>query len=212
MKMSRLRGIGAICFNLLQRACLSLATYRVNKEKVRVEKERGSQRFRWFTADEEIVAEALARIIVPSDEETPGVEDVGVLDRSAIVALDHLVIQSSHRQELYALGLLSFDVWAQNRYRRKFAELPTEDQRALFSDAQHIYEQWTEAVPLPLKLRRRLQAILQAKDGSLFAAQLYPQIREDCLRVFYTSRVSWVWLEYDGPPMDKGYPNLSERR
>lgn len=212
MKMSRLRGIGASGFNLVQRACLSLISYGLNKERVRRDLQRGSKRFRWFTADEEIVAEALARIIVPSDEETPGIAEVGILDRPAMVALDDLIIQSSYRQDLYARGLLSFDVWAQSRYRRKFADLPTKDQTELFADAQHLYEQWTQRAPLTLKLRRRFQAILQAKNGSFFAAQLYPQIREDCLRVFYTSRVSWVWLGYDGPPMDKGYPNLLERR
>ncbi len=40
------------------------------------------------------------------------------------------------------------------------------------------------------KVWRRLQAIAQVRDGAFFAAELYPQIRDDCLRVFYTSRVS----------------------
>jgi hypothetical protein len=37
---------------------------------------------------------------------------------------------------------------------------------------------------------------------------LYPVIRNDCIQIFYTSQVSWVWLGYDGPPMEKGYSNL----
>jgi hypothetical protein len=90
--------------------------------------------------------------------------------------------------------------------------MPKENQVALFKAAQRIYEGWTANGPAALKAWRRLKAISQARKGSLFAAQLYPQIKDDCLQVFYTSRVSWVWLEYDGPPMDKGYPNLMEPR
>lgn len=209
--MSYLRRIGSACFKVLQDGCLVATTHATDKERRRRELQRGKNGFLWFTEEEVSVAQALARIIVPSDEETPGVDEVGVLDRPAMVALDTLIVQSSQRQELYARGLLSFDVWAQDRYQRKFAELSTGDQTALFADAQETYERWAEKVRLTLKLQRRFQAVLHARNGSFFAAQLYPQIREDCLQVFYTSRVSWVWLEYDGPPMDKGYPNLSER-
>jgi hypothetical protein len=87
-----------------------------------------------------------------------------------------------------------------------------EDQIMLFSAAQRVYEDWTAGAPPIMKAWHRIRAIAQARRGSLFAGQLYPQIRNDCLQVFYTSRVSWVWLEYDGPPMDKGYPSLVKPR
>ena len=32
------------------------------------------------------------------------------------------------------------------------------------------------------------------------------------MEAFYTSEVSWLWLEYDGPPMPHGYSNLLEPR
>jgi hypothetical protein len=184
----------------------------MNKELARRDAQRGANGLRWFTPDEAVVGEALATVIVPSDEETPGLDEVDVLGPSAVVALDKLVSTSSHRKQLYSRGLLSFDAWALSQHGYKFAEMPKENQVALFKAAQRIYEGWTANGPAALKAWRRLKAISQARKGSLFAAQLYPQIKDDCLQVFYTSRVSWVWLEYDGPPMDKGYPNLMEPR
>jgi len=210
--MSYLRRIGIDCFNLLQYICLAVAARGMNKELAQREAERGRNTFRWFTTGEALVAEALANVIVPSDEETPGLDEVDVLGPPAIVALDKLVKTSSHRQHFYSRGLLSFDTWALNQRGCKFAEMPKEDQTRLFRVAQQIYEGWTASGSATRKAWRRIRAITQAKDGSLLAAQLYPQIRNDCLQVFYTSRVSWVWLDYDGPPMDKGYPSVVEPR
>jgi hypothetical protein len=59
-----------------------------------------------------------------------------------------------------------------------------------------------------IKAWRRLWAIAHARNGSVFAAKLDKQIRVDCLQVFYTSRVSCVWLDCAGPPMDNGYPSV----
>jgi Gluconate 2-dehydrogenase subunit 3 len=207
-----LRRAGAKCFNLLQDTYLASVTRGMNVELARRNAKRGEENLRWFTPEEAAVAEALAAIIVPSDKETPGIEDVGVLGPPAIVALDNLVVKSPYSQDLYLRGLLSFDIWAQSRRGCKFAELPKEDQIMLFRAAQHNYERWTAGGSGLKKAWRRLRAISPAKNGSFFAAQLYPQLRGDCLRVFYTSRVSWTWLQYDGPPMDKGYSSLATPR
>jgi hypothetical protein len=203
-----LRGMCTSCFNALLNICFAVASRGTQKELARRDATRAHNSFRWFTPDEAVVAEALARIIVPSDEETPGMDEVGVLDAPAIVALDHLVATSSYRQNVYSRGLLSFDTWALKEGGCKFAEMSSECQIALVRAAQQMYEEWTGSVPAIRKAWRRLRAITRARDGSFFAAQLYPQIRNDCLRVFYTSRVAWTWLEYDGPPMDKGYPSV----
>ena len=119
---------------------------------------------------------------------------------------------SPQRQQLYSRGLLAFDAWALQEQGCKFAEMPKEDQVTLFGAAQRAYEDWTANASAVVKAWRRLRAIAQARNGSVFAAKLYSQIRDDCFQIFYTSRVSWVWLDYDGPPMDKGYPSLVERR
>ena len=210
--MSYLRKIGADCFNFLLGICLGVASGGMNKVLARRDAARGRGTLRWFTPDEAAVAEALATVIVPSDEETPGIDEVDVLGPPAIVMLDKLVTTSPHRQYLYSRGLLSFDTWALNQHGCKFAEMPKEDQITLFRAAEQIYASLTWSGPAVLKAWRRLRASMRVGSGSFFAAQLYPQIRNDCLQVFYTSRVSWVWLEYDGPPMDEGYPSLVEPR
>lgn len=210
--MAFLKRIGIACFNFLLKIRLAIESNGTNKELARRNAQRGSNSLRWFTPDEAVVAEALAKIIVPSDEETPGMEEVCVLDEPPIVTLDKLVEASSHRQQAYAYGLLAFDRWALNEHGRRFFELTKEDQTALFRTAQQMYEGWTGDVPVISKALRRLRAIMQARKGLFFAGQLYPQIRSDCIQVFYTSRVSWVWLEYDGPPMEKGYPSVTTPR
>ena len=210
--MSYLKRVAINCFNFLQGVCIGMASRSVNKELARRDAKRGGKVLQWFTSDEAAVVEALATVIVPSDDETPGLEDVGVYGPPAIVALDNLVAKSLQRQELYSRGLLSFDIWALKERGCKFAEMPKEDQIMLFGAAQQIHERWTASSSGIMKAWSRLRTITRARNGSLFAAQLYPQIRDDCFQVFYTSRVSWTWLDYDGPPMDKGYPSLLERR
>ena len=160
------------------------------------------------------MAEALARLIVPSDEETPGIDEVCVLDPPAMVTLDKILSTSSSsaRQRTYARGLLSFDLWALKERGCKFAQMPEESQKALFQTAQQIHEEWTGSMPVTRKALCRLRSILCEKREAILASLLYPQIRGDCLRIFYTSRVSWTWLEYDGPPMDKGYSRLTMPR
>jgi len=211
MRIAYLRRIAANCFNYLQALCLAVVTRRMQKELDRRDAKRRHGTLQWLLPDEIPIAEALADIIVPSDEDTPGIEEVGVLDPPAIVTLDSLIVKSSSRQQLYSRGLLGFDVWAQHRKKCKFTDMAKADQIALFRDTQCIYERWTDKGSVLTKAMRRLGTIIGANNGSFFASQLYPQIRDDCMQVFYTSRVSWVWLEYDGPPMDKGYPDLSAR-
>ena len=209
---SRLRKICVRCFNGFLNIGLAVTSRGTNKEIVRRNASRGRGPFRWFTPEEAAVAEALAKVIVPSDDETPGTDEVGVLDEPAIVALDKLVAASSHRQQVYARGLLSFDRWALNERGRRFAELQEGDQIALFKAAQQLWERRNLGVSGIKRAWWKLKALGQVRKGVLFAADLYPQIRSDCLQVFYTSRVSWVWLEYDGPPMEKGYPSVTTPR
>lgn len=206
--MAYLKRMGTGCFNLLQAGLLFNSQRAIDQELSR----RNNQRFRdglqWFTRDEAAVAEALANIIVPSDEETPGLEEVNVLGPSAIVALDKLASESSDRQLLYSRGLLSFDMWALARHGCIFTEMSRRDQIELLRAAQQIFESWTGTTSAVRKAWSRLRTLSGGGNGSFYAAQLYPQIRNDCFQVFYTSRVSWIWLEYDGPPMDDGYKSL----
>lgn len=210
--MSYLRKIVSTCFNHLQDVCISIASRDISKKVACSDAERGRNALRWFTTEEAAVAEALATIIVPSDEETPGIEDVGVFGPPAIVALDNLVARSVDKQHVYSRGLVSFDAWALKEHKCGFAELPKENQITLFRAAQQVYEASMAKGSAVKKAWRKIRSIAQVRSGCYFAAQLYPQIRDDCIQVFYTSWVSWTWLDYDGPPMDQGYPKLTARR
>jgi len=210
--MGYVRAVSVKCVHLVMTFCVSAAARSFDTELARRDAVRRQGPFRWFTSEEAVVAEALARIIVPTDEETPGIDDIDVLGPPAVELLDKLIATCGERQQTYSRGLLSFDVLASKAHKCKFADLAKEDQTKLFQIAQRASEDWTAGVPAILKGLRRARSIVRARNGRLFAAQLYPQIRSDCFQVFYTSRVSWIWLEYDGPPMDDGYPHLEARR
>jgi hypothetical protein len=191
--------------------CLRIVSRGLDEELARRDAERGHGNLRWITADEAVVAEALANLIIPSDNDTPGIDEVCVLGPSTLESLDKLITSSAERQGLYSRGLLSFDAWALRERQCKFTVMAQEDQIHLLKTSQHIYEEWTSPAPAIKKAWRRFKIIAKGKGIPFLAGQLYPQIRSDCLQVFYTSRVSWVWLEYDGPPMDEGYPGLAAR-
>jgi hypothetical protein len=206
--MSSLKSAAVNCYNRLQDALLARLAAGADRKFVPPNRQGGTDGFQWFTAEEAAVAEALARIIVPSDDETPGIDEVGVLDTPAMQVLDRLVAASSERQKLYSRGLLAFDVWAHKKFKRSFAQLPVDDQTELFKSAEQLSQRYWGGSSVVQKAWRRLRAMARARTGAFFAAQLYPQVRSDCFRIFYTSRVSWVWLDYDGPPMDKGYQSV----
>jgi hypothetical protein len=198
-------------FDAFLNFCFRVVSRELHKELARRDAGRGGGGLRWFTPDEGLVAEALANLIVPSDDDTPGIEDVCVLGPSTLESLDRLIGDSPERQGTYGRGLLAFDVWAQRERGCKFVSLSQEDQIRLLKASQRIYEEWTSPVSLVHKAWRRFKIAIGGKGVPFSAGQLYPQIRSDCLQVFYTSRVSWIWLEYDGPPMDEGYPKLAAR-
>lgn len=191
---------------------LAGASRAISNEIERRNAERGQGSWRWFTNQEAAVAEALANIIVPSDQETPGMDDVDVLGPAGVVVLDKLIAACSERQLAYSRGLLAFDLWAVNEYGKRFTELPQKERTLLFSDAVRIYQNW-RAVSGPIGKGWSIFKIMLPGRGVPFVAGLlYPHVRSDCFQVFYTSRVSWIWLEYDGPPMEKGYLKLDVSR
>jgi len=200
------RGVFRGCYHWF----LSLASQPIDRELTRRDSRRGGGNLRWFTPEEAEVAAALANVIVPSDEETPGLDDIDVLGPSATTMLDKLLQADRHKQDVYARGLLSFDLWAIRKHGCPFAKLTAGDQLALFQQAQQFNEKLSSGSRV-IRAWRLLCGVTQAAKGPLFAARLFPEIRNDCFQVFYTSRVSWVWLEYDGPPMDEGYPKLTAR-
>src|SRR5437868_6320795 len=68
------------------------------RERMRRDRARPGRGRRWFTAEEAALVEALANLIVPSDETTPGAAEMDVLGRSAVETLDELVAGCVDRQ------------------------------------------------------------------------------------------------------------------
>jgi hypothetical protein len=193
-------------------ACLALVSRDFNAEIARRDARRGKNSFQWFTLEEAAVAEALSKIIVPSEQDSPGIDEISILGESAITLLDKIVAESPDRQRFYSHGLLAFDRWALKEQGHRFLELSTDQQTNLFQAAQEKYDHWWAQTSAVAKVQRGLNAIFHAGRGVFHAARLYPMIRGDCLQIFYTSSASWAWLQYDGPPMDEGYCSLTQPR
>lgn len=209
--MQKLRSLVGRAHSEVYRLCDSYASHGMDREIARRNSIRGQGKYLWLTAEESVVAGDLAKIIVPSDDETPGLDDIDVLGPSAVEMLDKLLRIDQWKQMTYARGLLAFDCWAETKHGCIFSKLDENSQAALFREAQRYCERLLSGSKMT-KLWRTLSEAIWGMRGRYLAAQLYPVIRRDFLRVFYTSRVSWIWLEYDGPPMDEGYPRLVPRR
>lgn len=199
-------------FDAILHSCYRVISRGLDEELARRAAQRGHGDLRWITPDEAAVAEALANLIVPADDDTPGIEDVGVLGPSTLESLDRLIVNSPERQDLYARGLLAFDLWARAECGCTFTSMSHDDQIGLLETSEQVYEGWSSPTSLARKAWRRFKIVMRRKGVPFSAGRLFPQLRSDCLQVFYTNRVSWMWLEYDGPPMDEGYPTLAARR
>jgi Gluconate 2-dehydrogenase subunit 3 len=191
--------------------CLALASPGFSRELDNRNERRAATSSQWFAPQEAAVAWALAKIIVPAGDGSPGIENISP-DQSALASLDKMVAEDSQRQQLYSHGLLAFDHWALTEHKRGFADLSTEDQINLFRAVQERYDNRVAESSSIAKLRRGFESLIYARKGIFHAERLYPAIRNDCLQIFYTSSVSWTWLQYDGPPMEKGYPSLTRPR
>lgn len=191
---------------------LALASPGFRKELHRRNVLRTRNESQWFVPEEAVVVWALAKIIVPSVNGSPGIEDLSRPDQTAVALLDKMVAEDSEKQVLYSHGLLAFEFWALAEHRRVFSDLSVEHQVDLFRSAQQRYDARVADTSRTAKMRRAFEAVISARKGIFHAERLYPIIRNDCLQIFYTSSVSWAWLQYDGPPMDNGYCSLTRPR
>lgn len=166
----------------------------------------------WFIPEEAAVAAALAKLIVPPDEDSPGIDDICPPGQTAVTILDKMVAEHPDKQRDYSRGLLAFDYWALSRRRRGFADLAAEDQASLLCAAQARHDRRPVRSSSVAKLWRAFDILIHARKGIFHAERFYPVIRNDCLQIFYTSSASWAWLRYDGPPMDTGYSSLVRPR
>jgi len=103
-----LRKIGSKCSNWLLNACLAFVPRNFNQELGCRNAERKGCSGQWLTPEETAVAEALTKIIISSEEESPGIDEVGVLGPSAITLLDKMISECPIKPHFYSRGLLSY--------------------------------------------------------------------------------------------------------
>jgi hypothetical protein len=188
-----------------------LSPARGARELRRLEQNRPRDGERWFTREESALVEILASLVVPSDETGPGADQMGRMGPSAAETLDHLVRRSSRRQTLYARGLLALDRLARQQHRSRFVELSRDDQLRLLHFIDRLQLTWSSPRSLRDKIGSKIAILYRKWSGVYAAAELFPFLVQDVLQAFYSNRVSWTWLGYDGPPMPEGYPLLQRR-
>lgn len=157
-----------------------------------------------FVADERALVAALARLIVPSEENAPGADEMDAAGPSAVRRIEEWTAASPARRRLYARGLLALDDMARATHGTGFAALAPAQQREVFAATER------HGGRPGSRLRRELVGLHGMLRGWSPAVDLHPVIVEDTLKAFYTSEVAWIWLGYDGPPMPLGYPRLTE--
>ncbi len=165
---------------------------------------------RWFTPEEEALVHALACVIIPSTEDVPGAADMDIIGTSAVRQIDALVAGRPGDHGRYARGLLAIDELAVRSYGGPYEALEASQQSALLSTVEALHRQLTD--PSRSGLLRRLHQAASMLGAGGAAAELYPSLITDTQRVFYSSEVAWLWLEYDGPPMPLGYDSLDVPR
>jgi len=166
----------------------------------------------WLTAGERAAVTAMASVIIPSGDDTPGAAEMDVLGAPAADRLDEWIRASPARQGLYARGLIAFDDLARRRWGTAFADLTSERQHDLFRLADAASQRRDRETSLPGKVAKKFTLLGEMVTGWAVAVDLFPTLLQDVRAAFYTNEVSWVWLGYDGPPMPEGYPDLEHPR
>ena len=190
---------------------LNLSLDLVN-ELARRNQKRPGEGTHWFIPEEVGLIQVLASHIVPSDENTPGANEMDVLGSSAVQILDTLVADSPWRQDLYAKGSISIDKLAEKIANSKFSELKEPRQLELLKYLGNLHTNWLKANSSSSKFMKNIFILQQELAGSLPGIELYSTLVRDVTQAFYTSEVCWIWLGYDGPPMPHGYPELDKSR
>ena len=162
-----LAGVGEVLYRVSPRRRSELA---------RREGERSANGGSWLTPGERAIVEALAGLIVPSEGDSPGTADLGVLGPSAVPTLDLWIGASREKQVLYARGLLALDDLARRRFGSRFAELTSERQEELFKIVEALHRRRFAARSLVGKVQHKLERLSHLLAGSAPALDLFPAV------------------------------------
>jgi hypothetical protein len=193
-------------------ALATMLSPRQARKLARRHRERPREPSRWFTAEESALVTVLANLIVPSDDIAPGAAQLEVQGRSVAATLDRLAAGSPRRQAVYARGLLALDRLAEDERDCAFVQLPEQDQLRLLRFVDRRSQTWSKPSSFGAKIKTKLVIVYHRWSGLFPAVEFFPTLVQDVLQAFYTDPVSWAWLDYDGPPMPNGYPDLLDRR
>jgi choline dehydrogenase-like flavoprotein len=164
----------------------------------------------WFTAEEGELVNALACLVIPSSDDVPGAGDLEIMGKSVLRQVDSLVAAREASHLVYARGLIAIDEMARRSHGRKFADLADHEMTEILSAMELLHRRRVD--PSRSGLRRKLAYVRGMWGGASAAAELYELLVSDTQRVFYSSEIAWLWLEYDGPPMPLGYESLETFR
>jgi hypothetical protein len=156
---------------------------------------------RWLSEEEYQLLEALASLIVPSDELGPGAHEAQV-----VAALEARLATSSERQQVYRSGLRSLEQITRRLCRQSLGDLPRPVQHAIFAALEQAHQKrHAGGTALHHRLRRKLRTWRYSRRGYTDAIALFPHLVRDVLETFYCSPVAWEWLGYQGPPLTRGW-------
>jgi choline dehydrogenase-like flavoprotein len=189
---------------------MSSAQRRKELDKRTRERRKGAER--WFTLAERATITAMASVIVPSNDGSPGAKEMDALGAPAADRLDEWVRESPPKQTLFTRGLIAFDALARRRWGGVFADLTAEQQQKLFKWVDLANQRRHRETSLPGKVKKKLELIAEMVCGSAAAVDLFPTLVQDVFAAFYTNQVGWRWLGFDGPPMPDGYMDLEHPR
>lgn len=160
---------------------------------------------RCLSSDEFRLLEALAAVVIPSDEHGPGAKEAGVAQR-----IHQSILHAEPVRRRYAEGLRAIDAVARKRHGDAFAELPYETQRDLFTFVEGAYGKlWPQDPPTTFsgKVKWKLYHFYYRQMAGVSdpALIMIDQIVRDAADAFYSTPVAWEWLGYSGPPFPFGY-------
>lgn len=155
-----------------------------------------------LSSKEMLTLECLAAIILPSDSLGPGAVEAGV-----VATIIRSLGTDKDKQSSYKRGLQAIDGLARGRFEKDLEALSPELQHALVTFIDQADGRiGFDARTLAERVRRKLSYWYYASMMDVASVlDFWKMLREDVLVQFYSSRIAWDWLGYEGPPFPNGY-------
>ena len=207
----KVTALSTVIYHSLAEVAYGLPTQRSRQLRDR-DSERSSKLGHWFTPGEAVLIEILTSLLVPSEADKPGMAEVEVLGPKPSTTLGRWIAESESKQIIYSRGLMGIERLVHLWYGQKLQELPPAVQQEFLERVFRRDREARRKLGILGTLAKHAKRLKWVTEGTFEAAELLPVLVEDAHAIFYTSRVSWVWLGFDGPPMPLGYPDPTKPR